>query len=190
MRATYTEAELIAGCLQNDRLWQERMYRQYFATLLSTCLRYTDDRDLALQMLNDGMLRVFNKIHLFQATGSLEGWMRRIVFRAVADHFRKHRHDIRFIEMPEYDQPAIKAESEELLLAEDLLKLIQQLPESTRRVFLKFAVDGYSHREIAQEFKISEGTSKWHVSQAREFLQKALATQSYGAAQSLKNVQR
>jgi RNA polymerase sigma factor (sigma-70 family) len=169
-----TLEQLVSGCVKNDRKCQELMYRKYFATMLRTCMRYTSDKELALQLVNDGFLRVFQKIEMYHHTGSLEGWIRRIVFHAVADHFRSKKEKVHFIELEDYIHPAVEQQQHDHLLLDELMLLVQKLPDASRHVFVKFAMEGLSHQEIADELTISVGTSKWHVSHARQVLQDAL----------------
>ena len=87
---TYSEQDLVAGCVRNERRFQELLYRQYFPKMMGMCMRYTKDRDIAMQIVNNGFLRVFKKIDQFSFKGSLEGWIRRLVYHSVSDYFKKH----------------------------------------------------------------------------------------------------
>ena len=178
LKPEYTEAEIVAGCVQNDRTFQELLYRRHFAKMMQMCLRYTNgDRDRALQILNDGFLRIFKKINTFEFKGALEGWIRRLVFHAISDYFKANRQymDLVVFEEPEHTFTVHSTPTREdggltNLYFEDILKLVDMLPPATREVFRLYAIDGYNHSEIAKQLGISVGTSKWHLSTAREKL--------------------
>jgi len=173
----YTERELVEGCVRNDRHCQEFLYRQYFESMMRMCLRYTHDRDLAMEIVNTGLLRVYKKLHTFQFKGSLEGWIRKLVFHSLSDHFKRKEKKVFFLEIEDRDVPVAENVLNKLYL-EDILKLVDQLPNATREVFVLYAIDGYTHVEIGKMLGISEGTSKWHLSNARKKL-KLLIRQFY-----------
>lgn len=141
--------------------------------MIRMCLRYTQDRNLAMEIVNTGFLRVFKKLHTFKFNGSLEGWIRKIVYHSLADHFKKKSNKIHFLEIEEGDKPKENYVLEGLY-AEDILKSVDKLPEATRKVFILYAIEGYKHHEIAKELDISVGTSKWHLSEARKKLRRYL----------------
>ena len=178
----FSESEIVAACAQNDRKAQEQLYRQHFPTMLKMCLRYANgDRDRALMLLNDGFLRVFKKIHTFEGRGSLEGWIRRLVFHAISDFFKTNG---RTLDLLIFDD-ALETHNANLspsdgLMGEksvfdqfgfdDLLSVVEKLPPATRDVFKLYVLDGFNHIEISEQLHISVGTSKWHLSNARERL--------------------
>lgn len=166
----YSEPELIAGCIANNRVHQEQLFRKFFPVMMRLCARYTSDQDLALAIVNAGFLKVFQKMHTFHQQGSLEGWIRRIVFRCLADHFRANARQAQVVELDGHDAPNQRAEGLQDLFYEDILLLVDRLPEERQKVFRYFAIEGYSHAEIGVMLNISEGTSKWHLSLARQQL--------------------
>jgi len=166
---SHSDRALVEGCLRNDRRMQELLYRRFFPAMLRMCRRYTDHEEEIIEIINSGFLRVFTKLHLYQFTGSLEGWIRRLIFHSLSDYYRQRDRKLRFIDLAEQDAPT-EAGALDGLYYEDLLRLIEQLPAMSREVFWLFAVDGYSHQEIGDRLGISEGTSKWHVSNARQKL--------------------
>ncbi len=171
----YAERELVEGCVRNDRFWQEMLFRRYFAAMMRMCQRYTDDQDIAMEIVNTGFLRVFKKIHTFSFSGSLEGWIRRVVFHSLSDHFKKQNNSLRFLDVEDRDAPVREASTNNLYL-EDILKLVEMLPDATKEVFCLYAIEGYSHVEIGERLGISEGTSKWHLSIARKKLKELIET--------------
>ena len=161
------DEKLVAGCAENNRYDQEMLYRKYFDRMLRMCLRYTKDETIALEIINNGFLRVFKKIDRFQGKGSLEGWIRKLVFHALADYFKKASQEIRFLDLEDWDTLPL-ANPIDKLQYDDLVKLIEELPKATREVFYLYAIEGYTHPEIATLKGISVGTSKWHLSAARK----------------------
>ena len=166
---------MIQGCIQNDRLAQERLYRYFFEKMFNMCMRHTHDVDLAQEILNIGFLKVFQKIHTYQAKGSFEGWIRRIVFHAIADHYRSQKNDLNITPIEDAFWMSSRNEVYDALFLEDLLNQVDLLPTTTQLVFKLFAIEGYKHEEIAEVLSISSGTSKWHLNQARTQLKQLLA---------------
>jgi RNA polymerase sigma factor (sigma-70 family) len=167
------EREIVEGCVRNERKSQELLYREHFDTMMRMCMRYTNDRDKAMEIVNIGFLKVFQKIHTFQFKGSLEGWIRRLVFHCLSDYYRKNSKYLQFMVFEERDQSSLeKAHSN--LYAEDILKMVNTLPPATQEVFRLYAIEGFTHLEISKNVGISVGTSKWHLSNARKILKKLI----------------
>lgn len=173
----HTEREMVEGCCQNDRRSQEILYRQYFATMMGMCMRYNQNKEESMEIVNSGFLRVFQKIDTFAFKGSLEGWIRRLVYHSLADYYKKNNKYARFLILEERDD-SISEQAHDQLFLEDILKLVNQLPDTTQRVFRLFAIEGYKHVEIASVLDISVGTSKWHLSEARKKLKLLLEKQN------------
>ncbi|RME98364.1 MAG: RNA polymerase sigma factor, partial [Bacteroidetes bacterium] len=171
--AHMTEEALVAGCQRNDRLSQERFYRKFFPAMYRMCRRYTNQEEEILEILNNGFLKVFTKIGTYEFKGSLEGWVRRIMFHSLADYYRKHDRKIKFLPVEDWDKPS-HATVLEGLYFEDLISIVDRLPTATREVFWRYAVEGYNHAEIGEQLGISVGTSKWHLSNARKKMKELL----------------
>ncbi len=137
-------------------------------------MRYTKDEDKAMQILNDGFLKVFLKLHTFRNEGSLEGWIRRLVYRTMADFYKKENTYIKFIDLNAPEDKPIPVQPSTQLEWDDLMSLLDHLPGRSADVFRMHAIEGYSHEEISQQMHISIGTSKWHLSHARERLRNLL----------------
>ena len=165
----HDERALVAACLKQDRRAQEAFYRRYAPAALATCRRYAPDREEAMALLNGGMLHVFEKLDQFRWEGSLEGWVRRLVFTYTIDQYRRKRRQRPTLEIADWDQPTDDTATHRLY-AEDLYKLVDRLPGTTKEVFWLFAVEGYSHAEIAAQLDFSEGNSRWHLNKARQLL--------------------
>lgn len=169
----YTDQCLVEGCKKNDRFYQEMLYRKYFASMMRMCMRYAQDRDIAMEIVNNGFLRVFKKIDLYSFSGSLEGWIRRLVFHCLSDFFKKKNKGVHFLSIEDRDSP-VRQDALNNLYLEDLLHLVDRLPDATRKVFYLYAIEGYTHVEIAEMISISVGTSKWHLSTARKKLRQMI----------------
>ena len=165
--------ELIRGCSRNERGAQEAMYKQFYGRMMGVVRRYIDYPEQAEEVLNNGFLRAFQKIDQYTYKGSFEGWLRKIVFHAVVDYVKQHAKYNTQIVLVEKDQ-LIKKDLADNLYYEQLLELIQTLPSSTRSVFNMYVLDGYPHKEIADILGISEGTSKWHLSEGRRILREKI----------------
>lgn len=172
-KKNWTEQELVAGCVRNDRRAQEALYRRFFPGMMRMCLRYTRDEDRAMEIVNNGFLRVFKKLDTFAFKGSLEGWVRRLVYHSVADHFREHAKYYHFLVFEERDATVLETGNDRFF-EEDILREVRALPPTSQEVFRLYAIEGFSHNEIAERLGISEGTSKWHLSTARAKLREQL----------------
>ena len=163
--------ELIHGCLRNERASQEQLYGLFYGRMMSVVRRYIDLPELAEEVLNNGFLRAFQKLNLYKFQGSFEGWLRKIVFHAVCDEVKGkdkqvHSQQVELKESHEF----ISGEASDRLEYDQLLALVQELPLSTRAVFNMYIMEGMTHKEIGRVLEISEGTSKWHLCEARKLL--------------------
>lgn len=168
-----SEKDLIKACQNNDRKAQEMLYRKYFVLVKSICLRYTQDEDKLVSIINDSFLKVFKGIKKYNSTGSFEGWIRRTSFNALSDYFRK---DNRYTKVTSFEITEQAQESEAIddLYYADLLEIVDMLPDMTKVVFRKYAIEGYTHKEIGEALGFSDGTSKWHLFEARKKLKNIL----------------
>jgi len=136
------------------------------------CLRYAKDSAEAEDIMQEGFIRVFNKISQFEFKGSFEGWIKRIMVNTALEKFRKNDRLYPVEEMKIFESVEYAEETISSISANDLLRIIQELPPRYKMVFNLFAIEGYSHLEIAEMMNISEGTSKSNLSRARVILQK------------------
>ena len=174
-----TQDELINGCLRRDNSAQRLLYETYSPRMYGLCCRYVKDSMDAEDVLVGAFTKVFDKIHQFKNEGSFEGWIRKIVVNEALTYLRRHRSMYLEIDL---EQAGYEPDYQSLgdhLEAEDLLSIIQALPTGYRIVFNLYAIDGYSHKEIADQLGISENTSKSQLSRARAYLQKVLAEQDW-----------
>lgn len=168
-------AALIEACIANDRSAQAALYKRYYGKMMSLCMRYIKNRDDAMPVLNYGFLKVFKSLSSYNNAGSFDGWVHRIIYNSIIDQLRSSMKAVKTSELSEeHDSISIGSSGLQNLIAEDLYKLLDVLPDSTRIVFNMFAIEGYKHEEIAEMLNISAGTSKWHVNQARSILKPLL----------------
>lgn len=169
------EDELIKGCLRRDPTAQQQLFDLYSSKMYGLCYRYVRHAMEAEDVLVTAFTKVFERIEQFKGEGSFEGWVRRVVVNEALTYLRKSRTMYLETELEQADREPNYDKISDHLEAEDLLKMIQELPAGYRVVFNMYAIDGYSHKEIAEQLGISENTSKSQLSRARVYLQKVLA---------------
>ena len=165
---------LIEGCKRQDRQAQKRLYEQYSSKFYTLCCRYIKDKMEAEDVLITAFTKILDKIDQYTGEGNFEGWMRRVMVNESLSYLRKNKNMYleTTIEAANYEPDYDKLESK--LEADDLLKMIDTLPSGYKIVFNMYAIDGYSHKEIADQLGITESTSKSQLSRARTALQKSL----------------
>ncbi|WP_416445519.1 RNA polymerase sigma factor [Leeuwenhoekiella sp. A16] len=159
--------QLINDCKKQYPKAQENLYKRYASTLFSVALKYSRNYAEAEDNLHDAFLIIFKKIEQYNFKGSFEGWLKRIVINVTLQRYRQP--DL-FEIVSEEKLVYVELEIDEDLSLEFLLKIIQELPDRYRLVFNLYALDGYSHKEIATMLAISEGTSKSNLARARMIL--------------------
>lgn len=171
----YTTEELIKRCRAGERKAQELLYKQLASKMMGVCMRYATDRMEAEDMLQNGFIRVFQKLNDYRGEGAFEGWVRRIMVHSSIEYYRKHHKMMQAVVMDEVDEPSVNPLAAAKLDAKDLMALIQQLAPGYRIVFNLYAIEGYSHREIGEIVGITEGASKSQLSRARTILKEQIA---------------
>ncbi len=167
--------QLIQGCLVGDRKSQKLLYQQFYGFAMTIALRYSRDEMDAADIMSHAFVKIFRSIKSFDSSkGSLHAWIKRIVINEGLDHIKSRTRFSENVEIETVDEPAIKNEVLEQMGADEIMRLVQKLPPATHAVFVLYAVEGHTHREIAVKLGISEGTSKWHLGEARKTLQKQL----------------
>ena len=176
MTGNLTDIELVKGCINNDRVAQEQLYKQFHGSMASICVRYTRNDHDAVEVLHSGFLKVFKNIDKFDPSkASLYTWIRTIMVNTSIDFLRqKSRWFIPHSEPEKLESGGIEPEAVQRLNVQEVMKLVQYLPPATQAVFNLYVIDGYTHKEIGQLLGISDGTSKWHLSEARRLMQQYL----------------
>jgi RNA polymerase sigma factor (sigma-70 family) len=176
-----TEDELIKGCVRRERSAQKRLYDTYSSKMYSLCCRYVKNSMEAEDVLVTAFTKILDRIDQYKGEGSFEGWIRRVVVNEALTWLRRNRSMYLETELEAADREPDYQNISDHLEAEDLLKMIQELPSGYRMVFNLYAIDGYSHKEIAEQLGISENTSKSQLSRARTSLQKLLAERDWNS---------
>jgi RNA polymerase sigma factor (sigma-70 family) len=169
------DTTLVLECVKGNIRAQRELFDKFARKMMAVCLRYTKNTDQAEDVLQDGFVKVFLKLKDFKSEGSLEGWIRRIMVNTALDELRKNTKNLGNVSLHDVDY---KVESNNFVLenlaAEDLIKLVQSMPDGYKVVFNMFAIEGYSHAEIAESLGISENTSKSQYSRARAYLRERI----------------
>ncbi len=170
--------EIIAACIRGERKAQTEMYTMVFPVLMSMSRRYFRNYEDCVMAVNNGYMKILDSLHHYEKNGVFEAWCRRLMTNTIIDEIRKNKRwnaNMTPLESThENTSPQELSSTEAKYTTEQLESMLMQLPEATRCVFNLFAIEGYKHQEISSMLKITEGTSKWHVSKAREELKKML----------------
>ena len=167
---------IIDGCKSNKRSAQEKLYQMYYGYAMSISLPYTNNEEEAMEIVNDGFVKVFRSIGTFDSDKKFNVWFRRIMVNSAIDHYRKnkkhyHHMDTEDISIADFNDNVI-----DTISANEILNLVQNLPPAYKMVFNLYALDGYKHQEIAEMLNISIGTSKSNLAKARNKLKVAIDT--------------
>lgn len=168
-----TEQQLIAACQKGDRRAQYELYNRYSSTLYSTCLRYCGNEADAQDALQEGFTRVFRHLDRYNHSGTLEGWMRRIVINCSLTLIKKRNKHLS-VEVQDYMAADLRPTALDDLSADEIHAVICELPDGYRTVFNLNVVEGYSHKEIAELLGCGESTSRTQLLKARRMLQQLL----------------
>ncbi len=166
--------ELLKACQRKDRKSQEKLYKQFYGFAMGICLRYTRSRDEAVEVLNDGFLKIMNNLDKYTPGLSFKGWLRRIMINASIDHYRRNEKHYENVDISYAKSNNLSPDVISFLGEEVIMNAVQGLPPSYRMVFNLYVIEGYKHSEIAQKLNISEGTSKSNLNIARTKLMKIL----------------
>jgi RNA polymerase sigma-70 factor (ECF subfamily) len=171
--------KIISGCKAGNRNAQEQLYRSYYRVMMNLCLRYTKNETEALEALNTGFYKVYKNIDRYDARkAELYTWIRTIIINCCLDLIKIKQNQPGVSELDQADTIYVPPDVIIKMSATEILHLVRQLPPATQAVFNLFVMEGYSHSEIAAMTGISEGTSKWHLSEARKKLQKLINEQT------------
>jgi RNA polymerase sigma-70 factor (ECF subfamily) len=170
-----TEEAILQGCLKNQSVAQQELYGRYSPKMLSVCYRFARNREDAEDMLQEGFIRVFTQIHQFQSKGSFEGWIRRIIVHTCINHLKKHKKFNDSVDITQAQTVSVREDSvPSIIQAKQVIECIRTLPLGYRTVLNLFAIDGYTHREIANMLDIEESTSRSQYTRAKAMLEQIL----------------
>jgi RNA polymerase sigma-70 factor (ECF subfamily) len=164
-----SEDSIIKGCLKGKPQAQKALWDNYKSVLFGVCLRYTKTHADAEEILQEGYVKIFNSLNNYEGKGSFEGWMKRIMVFTAIDWHRKKKPE--YLSENEEEEITETTEDyiEEGMDADMVLDIMQELPEGYRMVLNLYAIEGYSHKKIAEQLNISVGTSKSQLAKARKF---------------------
>jgi len=172
------DQELVAACKEDNPQAQKILFEMYAGRMLAVCARYCPCMEDAKDAMHDGFIKIFKQIHTFKGESKLQTWMTRLMIYTAIDHFKK---SIKWNYYETDEEVYLAAGSqvsheisiqEEDMNIQDLYAIIRELPEGYKMVFNLYAIDGFTHKQIAEKLNISEGTSKSQLARARKLLQK------------------
>ena len=172
----FDEQKIIEACRKNDRRAQEKLYEWCYVKLMPTCMRYHKNEEDARNVLNLGFVKICKNLDKLKEGTPFEAWVRRIVMNTIIDEFRKNKNYLQLVDQKETDREleihglSVDNGVWSKLEMDVLMGLLKRLPDVSRKVFNLYVIDGYSHKEIGDMLDISDGTSKWHLSNARKLL--------------------
>jgi len=172
------ETEIITACIRKDPQAEFELYRLTYGYLMAICLRYESDRDEAKEIMNMGFFKILTNLRSYQLDTSFKAWIHKIMVNTLIDEYRKKKvikDNVKYVE--DYDEIFDHTELNSALVKMDVDQihaLIVKLPPISQKVFNMYAIDGFSHKEIATSLGISEGTSRWHLNFSRQKLQKMI----------------
>ena len=170
------DQSIIDKCKVNDRRAQEKLYEWFYVKLMPTCMRYHKNEEDARHILNIGFVKMCKNLDKLKDGTPFEAWVRRIVMNTIIDEFRKNKKYIQLVDNKDTDRElelagtTVENSIWSKLETDVLMGLLKRLPDVSRKVFNLYVIDGYSHKEIGAMLDISDGTSKWHLSNARKLL--------------------
>ncbi|MCB9288446.1 MAG: sigma-70 family RNA polymerase sigma factor [Lewinellaceae bacterium] len=165
--------DIIEACKSGERRAQQQLYQQFYNGLFAICLRYATDHSQAKSLVNQAFLKAFQSLHQCKDYKAFPAWINRIAINTCIDHVRKAKKN-RTTTLDHVEEAAIPSSVLDKMAAEDLLALVQQLAPMTRAVFSLYVIEGFKHAEIAEQLGMSEGTSRWHLSTAKQELKRLL----------------
>jgi len=169
-----SEDELIKGCVRENKHCQRALYEKFAGKMMTVCLRYTRHRLEAEDIMQEGFIKIFNNINKFQRRGSLEGWIRRIMINTALSNYNKSSFKKEIIGIEDYQSGVEQPKAIQQLTADEIMKVINTLPDGYRIVFNLYVIEEYSHNEIAKMLGITSSTSRSQLVKARRMLQKKI----------------
>lgn len=177
-----TEIELVELCLKGDELAQKKLYDQFSGQMMGVCYRYAKNRDEAYDMFQDGFIKVFEKLHMYNGKGPLGAWIRRTIVNNMLDELRRQKRQMNYDENYRADflthndgwDDSFELDDDDPVSHQRILEMVQSLPKGYRTVFNLYAIEDYSHKEIAEMLGITESTSKTQYRKAKGHLREMI----------------
>jgi RNA polymerase sigma factor (sigma-70 family) len=167
---------IIEDCKRNKRSAQEKLYQLFYRYAMSISLPYSNNEDEAMEVVNDGFIKVFMNIGNYDKGRSFKVWFRRILINTAIDNFRHNKNHYFLMDSEDHSISSFDDDVIDVMSADEILNLVQELPPAYKMVFNLYALEGYKHNEIADMLKISIGTSKSNLAKARKKLKTAIQT--------------
>jgi len=170
-----TEEAILQGCLHNHPVAQRELYNRYSPKMLAVCYRFAHNREDAEDMLQEAFIKVFSQIHTFQNKGAFEGWIRRIIVHTCINHLKKNKRFNESVDIINANAIQVREESiPSIVQAKQIVECIRLLPIGYRTVLNLYAIEGYSHKEIAEMLDVEESTSRSQYTRAKQMLEDIL----------------
>lgn len=170
-----TEEAILQGCLHNQPVAQRELYNRFSPKMLAVCYRFAHNREDAEDMLQESFIKVFSQIHTFQNKGAFEGWIRRIIVHTCINHLKKNKRFNESVDIINASAIQVREESiPSIVQAKQIVECIRLLPIGYRTVLNLYAIEGYSHKEIADMLDIEESTSRSQYTRAKQMLEEIL----------------
>jgi RNA polymerase sigma factor (sigma-70 family) len=169
--------KIIEGCVKHDKKSQKELFEMLYGKAMATCMRYIRDNDTAQDVVQESFIKLFKNIESYDGSGSFESWARRFFINSSIDHIRRNKNTVIMedSERVEDESPYVIDFDVKELDSKEILNAVKSLPDGYRSVFNLYAIEGYSHKEIADMLDISEGTSKSNYHRARKSLVEKLS---------------
>jgi len=169
------DQQTITNCINGDAAAQTLLYNTFAPKMYAICLRYAPNAAMAEDILQEGFIKVFSKLHSYAGTGEVGGWIRRVMINTALEHLRKYQNPrYHFSEIDLYHDLSDSEDILDHLTLQEVLRAIQELPINYRLVLNLYAIDGYTHQEISEMLDISIGNSKQRLLRARNMLKKLM----------------
>lgn len=171
------EQRLIAGCKRGESWARREVYEKYSSAMMSLCVRYVADYEEAKDVVQDGFLKLFTKVHQFEGRGAFSGWIRQIFVNTALEYLSKNEMVKTNVRMENFSESMDEFDNQLIgqISADDLIECITELPERCRTIFNLYAIEGFTHAEIAQRLGILENSSRAQFSRARKLLQESVS---------------
>lgn len=166
----HDELDFIASCIRKEKWAQQKLYEDHYSIMLPVCKRYSNNSDDALDILHEGFIKVFRHIAKYKAGTSLSAWIRRIMINTAIDYYRKKSRKRTEDLETAYGLSSKTPDVVSQMSAEEILQCLQQLTFAYRSVFNLYVIEGFSHREVAEQLGITESTSRSNLVKARSKL--------------------
>ncbi len=167
----YDYSDIIKGCIEGNTKFQKKLYDRFSGKMYGLCLQYSRNAEEAKDILQEGFIKVYKNLEQYSFTGSFEGWVRRIFVNTAIENFRNRKMKFSDFDTQDLSENFMLDNIVGEISAKEIMKLIQNLSPQYQMVFNLYAIEGFTHKEIAVKLNISEGTSKSNLSRARSILQ-------------------